>query len=108
MKSFFTFFIFVSCFSFANPYFESVRTGAADIQTKSTYGLALMGGGNLPESSFRWMAEKAGGGDFLVLSFGSDAWVNDPLFSLGVVNSVETIFLRSPEAAFDKEIFRKI
>lgn len=88
--------------------FKSYRIGNSDVQTRTSYGLALMGGDDSPPESFRWMMDKAGGGDFLVIRFTDDPWMNDYLFKLGRVNSVETLVVQSQEAANDPQVVEKI
>lgn len=77
-----------------------------DVATKTQAGFALMGGGTDLDEAFRWMCERAGGGDFLVLrATGDDDYnpyilglENGPLCKL---NSVATLILPNREAAND-------
>lgn len=72
-----------------------------DVVTKTTPGFLLMGGGRDVVSAFRWMIEKSGGGDFVVLrATGTDAY-NRFIYDLGGVDSVETLILHTPAAASD-------
>ena len=48
--------------------YQYFRTGnPQDATTKTQFGVALMGGGKDLDDAFRWMCEKSGGGDFLVI-----------------------------------------
>ena len=61
--------------------------------------LVLMGGGRSVPDAFRWMIERSGGGNFVVLrAAGNDAY-NDYLYALGGLSSVETLVIPSREAA---------
>jgi cyanophycinase len=75
---------------------------AADVSRTTTGGTVLMGGGTDVDAAIRWMIQKAGGGDFVVLrASGSDGY-NPYIFSeLGGVNSCETILIDSRNAAND-------
>lgn len=73
-------------------------------------GIVLAGGGSDNDNAMRWMLERAGGGDVLVMrASGSDGY-NSYFFSeLGVaVNSVETIKFNSSQAANDPYVLRRI
>ncbi len=81
---------------------------AADVQTQTLGGLALVGGGTDVEAAFVWMIEHSGGGDFVVLrASGSDDY-NPFIVKLGKVNSVETLIIKSRAAANDKFVVEKI
>ena len=61
--------------------------------------LVLMGGGRSVPDAFRWMMERSGGGNFVVIrAAGTDVY-NDYLYSLGGASSVETLVIPSREAA---------
>jgi len=79
-----------------------------DVQTKTSFGLALMGGGTDQDAAFRWMIEKSGGGDFVILrASGSDAY-NPYLNKLGKLNSCTTILIRDRSAAPDPVVVEKV
>lgn len=62
-------------------------------------GMVLMGGGADVDAAFKWMIEKSGGGDLVILrATGTDAY-NPYVNSLGAVNSVETLLINSRELA---------
>lgn len=66
-----------------------------DVVRNTSPGLMLMGGGTDVDDAFRWMISKSGGGDFVVIRCtGTDAY-NSYIYSLGTVDSVETIIIKS-------------
>jgi cyanophycinase len=76
----------------------------ADAQVATSGGALLMGGGQDVDDAFRWMLARCAGGDVVVLrTAGTDAY-NRYLFSLGHVDSVETLFVSSRETAADPRI----
>src|SRR3984885_10892534 len=76
----------------------------ADVQTKPTAGTAMMGGGTDLDEAFRWLCQKANGGDFLILRATGDddynPWVNE----LCRLNSVATLIIPNREAANDPAV----
>ncbi|MDB5148499.1 MAG: hypothetical protein JWQ57_2519 [Mucilaginibacter sp.] len=71
----------------------------ADVNTPVKGGIAMVGGGKDVDNAFRWMINRSGGGDVVVIrASGTDAY--DPyIFELGKVNSVETLKIDSRELA---------
>ena len=86
--------------SHAVPY-QYFRIGPADIQTTPTNGLALMGGGTDLDEAFRWLCEKANGGDFLILRARGDDDYNSYVNGLCKLNSVATLIIPDRKAAED-------
>lgn len=74
------------------PAYRYIRAGAAhDVAVHPRAGYALMGGGTDLDEAFRWLCERADGGDFLVLrAAGTDAY-NPYLEKLCHLNSVATL-----------------
>jgi cyanophycinase len=84
-----------------HPY-QYFRAGnAGDIQAKTQAGFALVGGGDDLDVAFKYMCDRAGGGDFLVLRAGGDDDYNPYIQGLCKLNSVGTLILTSREAAND-------
>jgi cyanophycinase-like exopeptidase len=71
----------------------------ADVKTPVKGGIAMIGGGKDVDNAFKWMINRSGGGDVIVIrASGTDAY--DPyIFELGKVNSVETLKIDSRELA---------
>ncbi|RDC55115.1 cyanophycinase [Pedobacter chinensis] len=62
-------------------------------------GMVLMGGGTDVDAAFKWMIERSGGGDVVILrATGTDAY-NPYVNGLGSVNSVETLLINTKELA---------
>ena len=81
-----------------------------DIQTKPTFGIAMMGGGTDLDEAFRWLCSKGNGGDFLILRAHGDDDYNPYVKGLCKVNSVSTLILPDRASAEDPavaEIIRK-
>jgi cyanophycinase len=78
----------------------------ADAVTPTRPGFVLEGGGTDIDESFRWMIERSGGGDFLVIrTSGTDAY-NDYIYAMRTatglqVDSAATLIVRTREAASD-------
>lgn len=92
-----------------SPAFDYYARGNPQDVTASTRGgFALMGGGADVDEAFAWMIERSGGGDFLVLrGSGADGY-NEYLDTLGELDSVETLVLKTPEAAHDPFVLEKV
>lgn len=85
--------------------FQYIRVGnAQDATTKAGAGYALMGGGDDLDEAFRWLCEKGGGGDFLVLRARGDDEYNSYVNGLCKANSVATLIIPNREAAGDPKV----
>ncbi|QNA90042.1 cyanophycinase [Massilia sp. Dwa41.01b] len=70
--------------------------------------LVLMGGGPDVDQAFKWMIQKGGGGNFVVIrATGTDAY-NPYIYAMGGVRSVETFVLPSRAAASDPFVLQRI
>jgi cyanophycinase len=77
---------------------------AQDAQTTPKFGIAMMGGGTDLDEAFRWLGDKASGGDFLVLrAHGSDDY-NPYVKGLSTLNSVSTLVIPDKETAQDPKV----
>lgn len=80
--------------------YEYMRLGNKDdAQTKPSPGIAMMGGGSDLDEAFRWLCEKANGGDFLILRAHGDDDYNTYVNKLCKLNSVATLIIPNREAA---------
>ena len=80
----------------------------ADVTKPMQSGLVLMGGAPDVDEAFKWLIERSGGGDFLVLrASGADGY-NNYISKLGGVDSVETLLLSERVAANDKAVLEKV
>lgn len=81
----------------------------ADVQRVTTGGTVLMGGSKDVDMAIRWMIQKSGGGDFVIIRSSGSNGYNDYIYKrLGGVNSVETILINSRLLANDTIVARKI
>lgn len=79
-----------------------------DVQTTTKAGLVIMGGSTDVEAAFKWMIERSGGGDVVIIrASGTDAY-NPYVNKLGKVNSVETLKIDSRRLAENDEVARII
>ncbi len=67
-------------------------------------GVALIGGGGNVDGAFKWMIDRSGGGDVVVIRASGDYLYNDDIAKLGKVNSVETLLINSREVANDEKV----
>ena len=80
--------------------YKYIRMGNPnDVQTPTKSGVAMMGGGSDLDDAFRWLCNKAVGGDFLVLRATGDDDYNSYINGLCKLNSVATLIIPSREAA---------
>jgi cyanophycinase len=91
------------------PGYTSYLTGnAGDVQRATRAGLALCGGGTDVDEAFRFLLDRSGGGDVLVLrASGADGY-NDYIAGLGQVDSVESVVCHDRQAAFEAELVEKV
>jgi len=83
-----------------SPAYRYIRAGAqADIKAQSRPGFALMGGGTDLDEAFKFLCDRAGGGDFLVLRATGDDEYNFYLRGLCRLNSVATLIIPNRDAA---------
>lgn len=81
---------------------------AVDVQTETSAGLVLMGGGGDVDEAFRWMIAKSGGGDFVVIrASGADGY-NGYIPKLGKVDSVESLVFTDAKQSTDPSAIEKI
>jgi len=79
-----------------------------DVSTTTKAGTVIMGGGTDVDVAIRWMIERSGGGDVVVIrATGTDAY-NAYIRSQGSVNSVETLKIDSRKLADDDAVARII
>ena len=97
--------VFLSAALAQSPSYKYIRIGnAEDVTTKATAGYALMGGGSDLDEAFRFLCEKGGGGDFLVLRAAGDDDYNDYINKLCKTNSVATLIIPDRDSAGDPKV----
>jgi cyanophycinase len=85
--------------------YKYIRIGQQkDAATTPSFGIALMGGGSDLDEAFRWLCEKANGGDFLVLRAHGDDDYNPYVNGLCKLNSVATLIIDTRAGAQDPAV----
>ena len=79
-----------------------------DVQTTTKGGVVLIGGGGNVPSAFRWMIERSGGGNAVVITASGNAGYHAEIFALGGLKSVETLNITSREQANSDAVARTI
>src|SRR5450432_3413638 len=79
-----------------------------DVKTKPAAGIAMMGGGDDLDDAFRWLCQKANGGDFLILRATGDDDYNSYVNGLCKLNSVATLILPNRQAAEEPAVSKII
>lgn len=92
------------------PYQHYLVGDPADVlvQPRTSPSLVLMGGGPDVDDAFKWMINRSGGGNFVVIrSRGTDAY-NPYIYAMGGASSVETLVIPSRDAANDPFVIARI
>jgi len=85
-----------------------ISGSAADVSTSTEAGFVLAGGGKDVEEAMKWMIERSGGGDFVIIRASGSTGYNEFLFNMGGLNSVETLMIDSREKAMSPEVAKRI
>jgi len=101
-------FLFTINFAYSQTYTSWITGSTSDVNTTTTGGTCLMGGGTDNDDAIKWMIQKSGGGDFVVIRSAGTGAYNDYIYGLGTVNSVETILIDTRAKASIAEIATKI
>jgi cyanophycinase-like exopeptidase len=81
---------------------------AASSQPPRSPSTLLMGGGTDVDAAFRWMIDKSGGGDFVVIrATGADGY-NQYIYEMGGVDSVESLVIPTLDAANDPFVVERV
>lgn len=95
-------------FAQTTPY-RYIRIGNPKATSATPHpGFALMGGGTDLDEAFRFLCDRAGGGDFLILRASGSGDYNPYVQKLCKLNSVATLILPSRAAATDPFVAQKI
>lgn len=85
--------------------YKYLRSGqAANRTAPTTAGTALMGGGSDLDVAFKWLCDRAGAGDFLILRARGDDSYNSYVRELCSLNSVATLVISNRKAASDPAV----
>ncbi|MCU0368650.1 MAG: cyanophycinase, partial [Cyclobacteriaceae bacterium] len=104
----FSLFITISASAQENTTTASIgRVGnEKDVTVNTEFGLVLMGGSTDVSEAFQWMIDRAKGGDFVIIRASGSVGYNEYVYSMGNINSVETLLIDSKEKANLKETSR--
>jgi cyanophycinase len=93
----------------AQPAYTHTLAGNPDNAAgKGSGGYVLAGGGTDQPAAFKWMIERAGGGDIVIIrASGGDAY-NKWILDMGGADSVETIVFRDRSAASDPFVLERL
>jgi cyanophycinase len=80
----------------------------ADVSKVTTGGTCLIGGSTDLDDAFKWMIEKSGGGDFVVIRVDNSTGYNSYIYGMGKINSVETVIIAKATDAQSTVIANKI
>ena len=96
--------LFFSNAAIASSY-QYIRLGnKVDVATTPAAGTAMMGGGKDLDEAFRWLCNKANGGDFLVLRARGDDDYNAYINGMCKLNSVATLIIPDSAASQDPAV----
>ena len=85
--------------------YQYIRLGhSEDAAPHTAAGIAMMGGGDDIDEAFRWLCEKGGRGDFLILRARGDDDYNSYVNGLCKPNSVATLIIPDRESAQDASV----
>jgi cyanophycinase-like exopeptidase len=91
---------------YQRPSSLGVLGDTTDVKTATKAGIVLMGGGKDVDAAFKWMIEKSGGGNVVIIrATGTNAY-NKYVYDLGKVSSVETLKIDSRELANNDTVIR--
>lgn len=79
-----------------------------DVYTPVKAGLVLMGGGRDVDAAFRWMINRSGGGNVVIIRASGTNAYNSYVFGLGKLSSVETLKINTRELADNDHVVRII
>ncbi|MBB6110179.1 cyanophycinase [Mucilaginibacter lappiensis] len=100
--------------SWACPFADTIKAGkhipgrpasigiigdTANVNTPVKAGLVMIGGGRDVDEAFKWMIDRSGGGDVVIIRASGKNGYNPYIYGLGKVNSVETLKIDSRELA---------
>ena len=71
----------------------------ADVETATKSGLLLAGGGGDVDAAMRWLLQRSGGGDVVIIRASGGTGYNKYLYELEKVNSVESLLINSRDLA---------
>jgi cyanophycinase len=81
---------------------------STDVQTTTSAGIVIMGGGTDVDAAFQWMIERSGGGNAVIIRASGTSAYNPYVYKLGKLASVETLKIDSRDLADNESVARII
>lgn len=78
----------------------------ADVVRTVQGGLLIMGGSTDVDEGMKWLLQRSGGGDIVVIRASGSTGYNSYLYTMHPVNSVETLLINSIELAENEQVAR--
>ena len=92
----------------AESYKHFLAGNPANVSAKGSGGYVLEGGGTDQPEAFKWLIERAGGGDIVIIrASGADGY-NKWILDLGGADSVETILFNDRSASADPFVLERL
>lgn len=88
----------------ARPSSLGIVGDSSDVKTATKSGTVIMGGSTDVDAAFKWMIERSGGGDVVIIRASGTNAYNEYVNRLGKVNSVETLKIDSRKLADDDRV----
>lgn len=85
-----------------------ITGNAADVTVPTESGIVLMGGSTDVDQALQWMIDRAKGGDVVIIRASGSTGYNEYIYTLGNVNSVETLLIDSREKALKESVGKRI
>ncbi|MEJ7738396.1 MAG: cyanophycinase [Chitinophagaceae bacterium] len=79
-----------------------------DVHRPVKAGLVLMGGGRDVDAAFKWMIDRCGGGNVVIIRASGTNAYNSYVYGLGKISSVETLKIDTREIAENDDVVRII
>lgn len=91
-----------------NPFSKGRVGNPKNVETVTESGLVLMGGSTDVDAAMKWMIERSGGGDFVIIRASGGDGYNEYLYGMGGLNSVETLLLNSRVSANNEQVYQTL
>jgi beta-aspartyl-peptidase (threonine type) len=86
-------------FAQARPASMGIMGSKQNVTTVTQGGVALIGGGGAVPSAYKWMINRSGGGDVVVITASGNVGYSEDIYKIGGANSVETLNITSRQLA---------
>jgi cyanophycinase len=78
----------------------------ADVVRTVQGGLLIMGGSTDVDEGIKWLLQRSGGGDIVVIRASGSTGYNNYMYEMQAVNSVETLLINNKELAENEQVAR--